>query len=74
MTVAVGEVSDLVDHQQVLAGVEAQLALEQGVAVDGGELAEHAGCGGEAHGVPLDDGAVGVDDCLKVRIFDEVVT
>ena len=59
MAVAVGQVSDLVDHQQVLAGVEAQPALKQGVAVEGGELAEHAGRGGEAHGVALEDGAVG---------------
>ena len=59
MAVAVGQVSDLVDHQQVLAGVEAQLALEQGVAVEGGEFAEHAGRGGEAHGVALEDGAMG---------------
>ena len=59
MAVAVGQVSDLVDHQQVLAGIEAQLALEQGVAVEGGEFTEHAGGGGEAHGVALEDGAMG---------------
>ena len=59
MAVAVGEVPHLVDHQQVLAGVEAQLSLEQGVGVEGGEFAEHAGSGGEAHGVALEDGAVG---------------
>ncbi len=55
----VGEISDFVDHQQMLSGVEAQPALEQGIAVEGGELAEDACGGGEAHGMALEDGAVG---------------
>ena len=52
IAIAVGQVSDLVDHQELLAGVEAELALEQAVGVDGGELAEQAGGGCEAHPRP----------------------
>ena len=47
----VGQVSDLVDHQELLAGVEAQLSLEQDVGVDCREFAERADRGGEAHSV-----------------------
>jgi len=59
MAVGVGEVSDFVDDQEVLPGVEAQPALKQGVGVEGGEFAEHAGGGCEAHGMAFEDGAVG---------------
>ena len=47
MAIAIGEVADLVDHQQLLAGVESELALEQAVAIEGGELYDdNAVCSG----------------------------
>ena len=55
----------------MLSGVEAQPALEQGIAVEGGELAEDA-CGGcEAHGMALQHGAAG-DICGDCGLSDAV--
>ena len=59
VAVRVGEVADLVDHQERGAGVVAQAAAQRGVGVERGELAQELAGGGEEHGVPAQHRLVG---------------
>jgi len=59
MAIGVGEVADLVDHQQVRAGVMAQAATQRGIAVECAEIAEQLAGAGEQHGVAAGQRLVG---------------
>src|ERR1700674_4548275 len=64
MTIGIGEISDLVDHQKTGAGIVTQAPAQGGIAVECGELAEQLTGAGEQHGVT-------VDECLMGDVASE---
>ena len=58
MTIGLGEVADLVDDEQMRAGVMAQTAAQSRIAVECAEIAEQLAGAGEQHGVPAGESLV----------------
>jgi hypothetical protein len=50
----IGEMSDLVDHQQLRTGIMAQTTAQGGVAVERAEIAQQLARAGEQDGISLD--------------------
>ncbi len=71
MAVGVGQVADLVDHQQLRPGVVAQAAAQGRVAVERAEVAEQLAGAGEQHGVAVDQRLMG--DVLRQRRLADAV-
>jgi hypothetical protein len=59
VAVGIGEITDLIDHQNVGSGVVAQASAQRGIAIEGGEFAKHLAGGFEQHSMALDERLVG---------------
>ncbi len=73
MTVGVGEITDLVDDEEVGASIVAQAPTQGGITVERGEVAEQLAGAGEQHGVAVDQGLMG-DVAGERRLSDAVGT
>jgi hypothetical protein len=51
MAVGVGEIANLVDHQQLRASIVAQASAQGRIAVECAEIAKQLACAGEQYGV-----------------------
>ncbi len=71
MPVGIGEISDLVDHQQLRTGIVAQTAAQGGVAVKRAEIAQQLAGAGEQDGMSLDQRLMG--DVLRDRRLADAV-
>jgi len=54
VTVGIGEISDLIDGEEVGVGIVAQTPTERGITVERGEITEQLSGAGEQHGVAID--------------------
>ena len=59
MAVGVGQITDLIDHQESGGGVVAQAAAQSGVAVEGREIAQQFAGTGKQHGMAVEDRLMG---------------
>ena len=59
MAIGIGEIADLVDHQETGAGIVTQAPAQGGIAVERGEVAEQLTGADEQHGVTVDEGLMG---------------
>ena len=59
MAIGIGEIADLVDHQQTGAGIVTQAPAQGGIAIERGEVAEQLTGADEEHGVTVDEGLMG---------------
>ena len=59
VAVGIGEISDLIDGEEVGVSIVAQAPTQRGIAVECGEIAEQLSGAGEQHGVSVDHGLMG---------------
>jgi hypothetical protein len=71
MAVRVGEVSNLVDDEEIGPCIVAQAAAQGGIAVKSGEIAEQLSGAGEQHGMAVDECLIG-DVARERRLADAV--
>ena len=71
MAVGVGEIANLVDHQQLRASIVAQASAQGRIAVECAEIAKQLACAGEQYRVTVDQRLVG--DVLRQRRLADAV-
>ena len=58
MAVRVGQIADLINHQQIRRRIATQPVTQRRITVQAGQIAEQLSCRGEQHRMPLQDGLI----------------